>query len=172
MYKCGGKCGWKWEKAWLNCPWSWWVNFLLCEKSKKAKEWGTNNLLRWEMLGPPGQHNLLALVSCKNWEPSVGIPHPERMCCVLLSAKMCLSLCALWIDTRSGNCYLDIKTRGDNGGTFCSNEIGVGVSKASCCCSLGKAWGVPCEHCPLVNTSKSALPGLNTTMCLLGFCLI
>ncbi|XP_063201848.1 fibrillin-1 isoform X1 [Chroicocephalus ridibundus] len=58
------------------------------------------------------------------------------------------------VDTRSGNCYLDIKTRGDNGGTFCSNEIGVGVSKASCCCSLGKAWGVPCEHCPLVNTTE------------------
>lgn len=117
------------------------------------------------MLGPPGQHNLFALVSCRNWEPSVGIPHPERMGCVLLSPKMCLSLCALWTDTRSGNCYLDIKTRGDNGGTFCSNEIGVGVSKASCCCSLGKAWGVPCEHCPLVNTSKSAFPGLNTAKC-------
>ncbi|CAM9181949.1 unnamed protein product, partial [Bubo scandiacus] len=67
------------------------------------------------------------------------------------------------VDTRSGNCYLDIKTRGDNGGTFCSNEIGVGVSKASCCCSLGKAWGVPCEHCPLVNTNIDEcqeLPGL------------
>lgn len=98
-------------------------------------------------------------LSYKKWEVSEGIPYPEMVCCVLLPRKMCLSLCAFWIDTRSGNCYLDIKTRGDNGGTFCSNEIGVGVSKASCCCSLGKAWGVPCEHCPLVNTSKSAFLG-------------
>ncbi|KAL4837391.1 hypothetical protein H8958_022066 [Nasalis larvatus] len=58
------------------------------------------------------------------------------------------------VDTRSGNCYLDIRPRGDNGDTACSNEIGVGVSKASCCCSLGKAWGTPCEMCPAVNTSE------------------
>ncbi|XP_068954093.1 fibrillin-1 isoform X2 [Petaurus breviceps papuanus] len=58
------------------------------------------------------------------------------------------------VDTRSGNCYLDIRPRGDNGDTSCSNEIGVGVSKASCCCSLGKAWGTPCELCPAVNTSE------------------
>ncbi|KAM7158532.1 fibrillin-1 [Molossus nigricans] len=58
------------------------------------------------------------------------------------------------VDTRSGNCYLDVRPRGDNGDTACSNEIGVGVSKASCCCSLGKAWGTPCEMCPAVNTSE------------------
>uniref|UniRef100_A0A803T951 Fibrillin 1 n=1 Tax=Anolis carolinensis TaxID=28377 RepID=A0A803T951_ANOCA len=50
------------------------------------------------------------------------------------------------VDTRSGYCYLEIKPRGDNGDMACSNEIGVGVSKASCCCSLGKAWGIPCEQ--------------------------
>ncbi|MDN0705575.1 hypothetical protein FCX65_25335 [Escherichia coli] len=65
------------------------------------------------------------------------------------------------MDTRSGNCYLDVRPRGDNGDTACSNEIGVGVSKASCCCSLGKAWGTPCELCPPVNTCKC------TSSCLL-----
>lgn len=72
------------------------------------------------------------------------------------------------IDTRSGNCYLDIRPRGDNGDTACSNEIGVGVSKASCCCSLGKAWGTPCELCPPVNTCKwtpSILLQLQLLMC-------
>lgn len=45
------------------------------------------------------------------------------------------------VDTWSGNCYLDIKTHGDNSGTFCSSESGVGVSKAFCCCSLDlKSW--------------------------------
>ncbi|XP_069078600.1 fibrillin-1 [Pleurodeles waltl] len=58
------------------------------------------------------------------------------------------------VDTRHGNCFLDVKPRGDNGGHSCSNEIGVGVSKASCCCSLGRAWGTPCELCPLVNTTE------------------
>uniref|UniRef100_F6ZCP2 Fibrillin 1 n=1 Tax=Ornithorhynchus anatinus TaxID=9258 RepID=F6ZCP2_ORNAN len=58
------------------------------------------------------------------------------------------------VDTRSGNCYLDIRPRGDNGDTSCNNEIGVGVSKASCCCSLGRAWGTPCELCPAVNTTE------------------
>lgn len=57
-------------------------------------------------------------------------------------------------DIRSGNCYLVAKPRGDNGDLSCSVEIGVGVSKASCCCAPGKAWGTPCEHCPPVNSSK------------------
>uniref|UniRef100_H3AKG6 Fibrillin 1 n=1 Tax=Latimeria chalumnae TaxID=7897 RepID=H3AKG6_LATCH len=63
------------------------------------------------------------------------------------------------VDTRYGNCYLEILKRGD--GDVCSNEIGIGVSKASCCCSLGKAWGTPCEICPAVNSSdyKVLCPG-------------
>ncbi|XP_040269935.1 fibrillin-1 [Bufo bufo] len=65
------------------------------------------------------------------------------------------------VDTRSGSCYLEVKPRGDNGDLACSNEIGVSISKASCCCSRGKAWGTPCEHCPPVNSSdyKVLCPG-------------
>lgn len=55
-------------------------------------------------------------------------------------------------DTRVGNCFLDISTRGD-GGISCSVEIGVGVTRASCCCSQRGAWGNPCELCPAHNTS-------------------
>lgn len=54
-------------------------------------------------------------------------------------------------DTRVGNCFLDTNTRGD-GGISCSLEIGVGVTRASCCCSLGGAWGNPCELCPPSNS--------------------
>uniref|UniRef100_A0A8C9CX13 Fibrillin 3 n=1 Tax=Panthera leo TaxID=9689 RepID=A0A8C9CX13_PANLE len=57
------------------------------------------------------------------------------------------------VDTRVGNCFLDTHDRGD-GGTFCAAEIGVGVTRASCCCSLGRAWGNPCELCPLANTTE------------------
>uniref|UniRef100_A0A8C3TCD8 Fibrillin 3 n=1 Tax=Chelydra serpentina TaxID=8475 RepID=A0A8C3TCD8_CHESE len=71
----------------------------------------------------------------------------------LLSALPCA-------DTRVGNCFLDTQDRGD-GGISCSAEIGVGVTRASCCCSLGRAWGNPCELCPPANTTeyKTLCPG-------------
>lgn len=64
---------------------------------------------------------------------------------------MCVS------DTRVGNCFLDTNTRGD-GGISCSLEIGVGVTRASCCCSLGGAWGNPCELCPPSNSCNAYNP--------------
>lgn len=61
----------------------------------------------------------------------------------------------LYADTRSGSCFLDVRSRGDASESLdCSNEIGVGVSKASCCCSQGQGWGNPCESCPSVNSSE------------------
>uniref|UniRef100_A0A3Q3JSI8 Fibrillin 1 n=1 Tax=Monopterus albus TaxID=43700 RepID=A0A3Q3JSI8_MONAL len=66
------------------------------------------------------------------------------------------------VDTRSGSCFLDVRSRGDASESLdCSNEIGVGVSKASCCCSLGQGWGNPCESCPSVNSTeyKTLCPG-------------
>ncbi|XP_043562346.1 fibrillin-2-like [Chiloscyllium plagiosum] len=64
------------------------------------------------------------------------------------------------VDTRVGNCFLEYGQRGD-GGLSCSVDIGVGVTRASCCCSLGSAWGNPCEICPDVNTTeyKTLCPG-------------
>ncbi|XP_016332605.1 fibrillin-1, partial [Sinocyclocheilus anshuiensis] len=62
------------------------------------------------------------------------------------------------VDTRSGNCYLEVRYRGDlSDSLVCSTEIGVGVSKVSCCCSLGQAWGSPCEACPLLNSAEYRL---------------
>ncbi|CAL8243797.1 unnamed protein product [Lota lota] len=59
------------------------------------------------------------------------------------------------VDTRSGSCFIDVRSRGDASESLeCSNEIGVGVSKASCCCSLGLGWGNPCESCPPVNSTQ------------------
>ncbi|KAF3829509.1 hypothetical protein GH733_003773 [Mirounga leonina] len=57
------------------------------------------------------------------------------------------------VDTRVGNCFLDTHDRGD-GGISCTVEIGVGITRASCCCSLGRAWGNPCEPCPMANTTE------------------
>ncbi|MEJ1281881.1 hypothetical protein NN561_012832 [Cricetulus griseus] len=57
------------------------------------------------------------------------------------------------VDTLVGICYLDVSDQGD-GGISCSAAIGAGVSRASCCCSLGQAWGNPCKPCPIGNTSE------------------
>ncbi|NXQ28620.1 FBN2 protein, partial [Alaudala cheleensis] len=57
------------------------------------------------------------------------------------------------VDNRVGSCYLKFGPRGD-GGLSCNTEIGVGVTRSSCCCSLGKAWGNPCETCPPVNSTE------------------
>lgn len=65
-----------------------------------------------------------------------------------------LYLYVFCLDNRVGNCYLKYGPRGD-GSLSCNTEIGVGVSRSSCCCSLGKAWGNPCEICPPVNSSKT-----------------
>ncbi|XP_066038029.1 fibrillin-2 isoform X1 [Chamaea fasciata] len=57
------------------------------------------------------------------------------------------------VDNRVGSCYLKFGPRGD-GGLSCNTEIGIGVTRSSCCCSLGKAWGTPCETCPPVNSTE------------------
>ncbi|XP_072453332.1 fibrillin-2-like isoform X3 [Notamacropus eugenii] len=57
-----------------------------------------------------------------------------------------------YVDNQVGNCYLKF---GPHGEVFsCNTETGVGVSRFSCCCCLGKAWGNPCESCPPVNSTE------------------
>ncbi|KAI1905149.1 hypothetical protein AGOR_G00013160 [Albula goreensis] len=66
------------------------------------------------------------------------------------------------VDNRMGNCYLELGRPGQ-GRLACSVEVGVAVSRASCCCSLGRGWGNPCEVCPALNTyidECQELPGL------------
>uniref|UniRef100_A0A4W3GI78 Fibrillin-1-like n=1 Tax=Callorhinchus milii TaxID=7868 RepID=A0A4W3GI78_CALMI len=64
------------------------------------------------------------------------------------------------VDLRLGKCFVEYRLRGDET-LSCNNEIGFGVSRASCCCSLGRAWGFPCELCPSINSSdyKTLCPG-------------
>ncbi|CAM9897004.1 unnamed protein product [Lampetra planeri] len=57
------------------------------------------------------------------------------------------------VDYRVGKCFLESTERGD-GTLSCNVEIGIGISRSSCCCSLGRAWGAPCELCPVVNTTE------------------
>lgn len=62
-------------------------------------------------------------------------------------------------DKREGRCYTEIEERG--GQKRCHHEMGSAVSKATCCCSMGKAWGARCESCPKADTEeyKTLCPG-------------
>lgn len=63
------------------------------------------------------------------------------------------------VDKREGRCYMEVEDRG--GQRLCHHEMGSAVSKATCCCSVGKAWGSRCESCPEVETEeyKTLCPG-------------
>lgn len=63
------------------------------------------------------------------------------------------------LDKREGHCYMEFEERG--GQKRCYHEMGSEVSKATCCCSVGKAWGSKCESCPGVDTEeyKTLCPG-------------
>lgn len=62
-------------------------------------------------------------------------------------------------DKRESRCYLHVEERA--GRNRCSQEMGSPVTKATCCCSIGKAWGPQCELCPKVESEeyKSLCPG-------------
>ncbi|XP_014244418.1 fibrillin-2-like [Cimex lectularius] len=55
------------------------------------------------------------------------------------------------VDKRESRCYQQV-----DGGTYgkptCTKDMGQIVTKATCCCSIGKGWGPNCELCPTVNS--------------------
>lgn len=62
-------------------------------------------------------------------------------------------------DKRESRCYLHVETIG--GQNRCSQEMGSPVTKSTCCCSVGRAWGSRCELCPDVESEeyKTLCPG-------------
>lgn len=63
------------------------------------------------------------------------------------------------LDRRESRCYMTIEEKA--GKKRCSQEIGSPVTKATCCCSVGKAWGGRCELCPSADSEefKQLCPG-------------
>ena len=53
----------------------------------------------------------------------------------------------LYADTRKGACWASVK----NG--RCEQLIGGLILRSVCCGTVGKAWGSPCEPCPLELTT-------------------
>eukprot|EP00795_Rhopilema_esculentum_P005941 gene5941-11289_t len=73
------------------------------------------------------------------------------------------------LDTRRGACYESF-TRDS-----CKNPIPGNQTKSNCCCSvIGKAWGTPCEICPLKDSpsyNELCKAGkLDVNECLFGMC--
>ena len=66
-------------------------------------------------------------------------------CCVLV----------FFLDNRIGDCYLH--SDGDPNAPICTDPIGIGITKATCCCTHVEAWGNPCELCPDFNTTEVGL---------------
>ena len=66
--------------------------------------------------------------------------------CILVNFFKCLFIKAVSIaDNRRGACWSVI-----NRGGGCEKEVSMSITKDECCGTIGKAWGSPCEPCPLV----------------------
>ncbi|XP_054288254.1 fibrillin-2-like [Macrosteles quadrilineatus] len=63
------------------------------------------------------------------------------------------------VDKRESRCYLEVEEW--RGRTRCSQEMGAPVTKATCCCSVGRGWGPTCEACPPTDSEeyKALCPG-------------
>ena len=57
------------------------------------------------------------------------------------------------IDKRVDSCFLDVQQT-PTGRNVCGNQLGEPVSRSTCCCSMGKAWGRNCELCPAAESEE------------------
>ncbi|XP_072038061.1 fibrillin-2-like isoform X2 [Amphiura filiformis] len=60
------------------------------------------------------------------------------------------------LDLREGACYSNVALtpRGDTTEGECTNLISANKERSKCCCGAGKAWGMPCTPCPVVNSTE------------------
>lgn len=60
-------------------------------------------------------------------------------------------------DKRIGSCYMDVPLYETGRLGVCNDEIASSVSRATCCCTVGRGWGeVPgfCDPCPKNGTGN------------------
>lgn len=63
-------------------------------------------------------------------------------------------------DTRIGSCYLDVPLFSTGRSGVCNDKIAEDVSRASCCCTVGRGWGEVigfCDPCPQNGTGTLSL---------------
>nr|CAD7423795.1 unnamed protein product [Timema monikensis] len=63
------------------------------------------------------------------------------------------------VDRRTSRCFLDVEER--SGHRRCLQEMGEPITRATCCCSVGRGWGPRCEKCPPEGSEefKALCPG-------------
>ncbi|RUS90503.1 hypothetical protein EGW08_001771 [Elysia chlorotica] len=62
------------------------------------------------------------------------------------------------IDRRTGYCYMDVPLAGTGRRGVCNDRIAQDVSRATCCCTVGRGWGETigfCEPCPTNGTAEA-----------------
>lgn len=59
----------------------------------------------------------------------------------LLTDGVASNAVLLYLDNRRGSCWTKVKDG------RCENNLPKLTLKAECCCTIGKAWGSPCEIC-------------------------
>jgi len=69
------------------------------------------------------------------------------MCCVSTD-KHALPFVEECVDMRKGQCFLEYSDGG------CTNPMMHEQTRMVCCCSMGHAWGTPCQECPRPDSSK------------------
>lgn len=60
-------------------------------------------------------------------------------------------------DRRVGSCYLEVPLYSTGRTGICNDKIADDVSRATCCCSVGRGWGEVigfCEPCPRNGTGR------------------
>ncbi|XP_059151338.1 fibrillin-1-like isoform X1 [Physella acuta] len=63
------------------------------------------------------------------------------------------------VDKRVGNCYMDVPSYSTGRPGICNDKIAQDVSRATCCCTVGKGWGEIqgfCDPCPKNGSAEAA----------------
>ena len=96
------------------------------------------------------QHNLDCSFQYNN---NFWIHVVEGSCQQIFNVRRILKWCCinenLVTDERKAVCYQRVTK------DKCTMPVRGTYKKDICCCSVGAAWGRPCEECPLKNTSKT-----------------
>ncbi|XP_073977329.1 fibrillin-2-like isoform X3 [Rhodnius prolixus] len=115
----GGQCRNTPGSFQCTCPAGTQLNVIMhvCEDINECEEQGSDSCLNGECINTMGSY----ICECA---PGSIIDHTGRVC----------------IDNRKGTCWTQVRDR-------CENSLPQLTSKSECCCSLGSAWGSPCEPC-------------------------
>jgi len=90
---------------------------------------------------------LVLLTGCKQQEFE-NDSFSNSCMCIVATDKHALLFVEECVDMRKGQCFLEYSDGG------CTNPMMHEQTRMICCCSMGHAWGTPCQECPRPDSSK------------------